>query len=81
MCSVYVHKSHNVSILLYHFVFPAKYRRAVLDVRVDEQVRDTCLEIEKRNEVKFLEIGSDSDHIHLGWFSQSRRTALLSWLG
>ena len=62
--SVYVHKSHNVSILLYHFVFPAKYRRAVLDVRVDEQVRDTCLEIEKRNEVKFLEIGSDSDHIH-----------------
>ena len=62
--SVYVHKSHNVSILLYHFVFPAKYRCAVLDVRVDEQVRDTCLEIEKRYEVKFLEIGSDSDHIH-----------------
>ena len=59
-----MHKSHNVSILLYHFVFPAKYRRAVLDVRVDEQVRDTCLEIEKRYEVKFLEIGSDSDHIH-----------------
>ena len=50
--SVYVYKSHNVSILLYHFVFPAKYRRAVLDVRVDEQVRDTCLEIEKRHEVK-----------------------------
>ena len=28
--SVYIHKSHNVSILLYHLVFPAKYRRAVL---------------------------------------------------
>ena len=62
--SVYVHKSHDVSVLLYHLVFPAKYRRAVLDDRVDEQIRDTCLEIEKRYELKFLEIGSDSDHIH-----------------
>ena len=78
--SVYVHKSHNVSILLYHFVFPAKYRRAVLDVRVDEQVRDTCLEIEKRNEVNFLRLGAIAT-ISTFWFSQSRRTALLSWLG
>ena len=60
--SIYVHDSHNVSVLLYHLVFPAKYRRAVLDSRVDVQVRDTCLEIEKRYELKFLEIGSDSDH-------------------
>ena len=62
--SIYVHKSHNVSVLLYHLVFPAKYRRVVLDSRVDVQVRDTCLEIEKRYEVKFLEIGSDSGHVH-----------------
>ena len=46
--SVYVHKSHNVSILLYHFVFPAKYRRAVLDVRMHNHpigldVRDQAL--------------------------------------
>ncbi|RFP58206.1 MAG: IS200/IS605 family transposase, partial [Limnothrix sp. CACIAM 69d] len=25
--SEYIHKSHNVTILLYHLVFPAKYRR------------------------------------------------------
>ncbi|MEE9272118.1 MAG: IS200/IS605 family transposase, partial [Robiginitomaculum sp.] len=25
--SEYIHKRHNVTILLYHFVFPAKYRR------------------------------------------------------
>ncbi|MBI4849892.1 MAG: IS200/IS605 family transposase, partial [Nitrospirae bacterium] len=25
--SIYIHKSHNVSVLLYHFVFPTKYRR------------------------------------------------------
>ena len=66
--SIYVHKSHNVSVLLYHLVFPAKYRRAVLDSRVDVQVRDTFVEIEKRYEVKFLEIGSDSGHIHF-WFN------------
>ncbi|MEE9273365.1 MAG: IS200/IS605 family transposase, partial [Robiginitomaculum sp.] len=29
--SEYIHKRHNVTILLYHFVFPAKYRRAVFD--------------------------------------------------
>ncbi|HEY4501448.1 MAG TPA: IS200/IS605 family transposase, partial [Candidatus Paceibacterota bacterium] len=27
--SIYLHKSHNVSVLLYHLVFPAKYRRVV----------------------------------------------------
>jgi REP element-mobilizing transposase RayT len=45
-------------------VFPAKYRRAVFDVGVDEVVRDVCLEIEKRYQVKFLEIGTDKDHVH-----------------
>ncbi len=62
--SEYIHKSHNVSVLLYHLVFPAKYRRAVIDKGVDLVVRDVCLEIEKRYEVKFLEIGIDRDHVH-----------------
>ncbi|MGD0918395.1 MAG: IS200/IS605 family transposase, partial [Thermodesulfobacteriota bacterium] len=26
--SEYVYKSHNVTVLIYHLVFPAKYRRA-----------------------------------------------------
>jgi putative transposase len=34
--SEYIHKSHNMTVLLYHLVFPAKYRRAVFDNRVDE---------------------------------------------
>jgi len=25
--SEYIHKSHNVTVLLYHLVFPAKYQR------------------------------------------------------
>jgi putative transposase len=61
--SEYIHKSHNVSVLLYHLVFPAKYRRAVFDEQVDEVLREVCLEIEKRYEVKFIEIGVDKDHV------------------
>ena len=62
--SEYIHKSHNVTVLLYHLVFPAKYRRAVFDKSVDEALKEVCLEIEKRYEVKFLEIGTDKDHVH-----------------
>ena len=62
--SEYIHKSHNVNVLLYHLVFPAKYRRAVFDESVDEVLREVCLEIEKRYEVKFIEIGVDKDHVH-----------------
>ncbi len=45
-------------------MFPAKYRRAVVDAAVDEVLRDICLDIEKRYEIKFLEIGTDRDHVH-----------------
>ena len=62
--SRYLHKSHNVSVLLYHFVCPSKYRRVVFSSAVDETLRTICLEIEKRYEVKFLEIGIDKNHVH-----------------
>ncbi|WP_257326203.1 IS200/IS605 family transposase [Pseudoalteromonas rhizosphaerae] len=62
--SEFIHKGHNVTVLLYHLVFPAKYRRAVLDVGVDRAITEICVEIEKRYEIKFLEIGTDEDHIH-----------------
>lgn len=62
--STYIHKSHNVTVLLYHLVFPAKYRRAVFDDKVDHKLQEVCLEIEKRYEIKFLEIGIDTDHVH-----------------
>ena len=62
--SEYIHKSHNVTVLLYHLVFPAKYRRAVIDDQVDGVLKDVCLGIEKRYQVKFLEIGTDKDHVH-----------------
>ena len=63
--SEFIHKSHNVAVLLYHLVFPAKYRRAVFDEGVDRALSDVFLEIGKRYEIEFLEIGSDEDYIHL----------------
>ena len=62
--SIYIHKSHNVTVLLYHLVFPTKYRRLVIDDTVDKRIRDTCLEIAKRYEIHFVEIGTDKDHVH-----------------
>ena len=62
--SEYVHKSHNVTVLMYHLVFPAKYRRAIFDEKVDTELRNVCLEIEQRFEIKFLEIGTDGDQVH-----------------
>jgi putative transposase len=51
-------------VLIYHLVFPAKYRRAVFDDHVDDVIKEVCLEIEKRYQVKFLEIGTDKDNVH-----------------
>ena len=63
--SEYLYLSHNVSILVYHIVCPAKYRRVVFDKSVDEHLRLICLEIEKRYDyIVFLEIGTDKDHVH-----------------
>lgn len=49
---------------MYHIVCVAKYRRVVFSSAVDEQLKETCLEITKRYEVTFLEIGADQDHVH-----------------
>jgi REP element-mobilizing transposase RayT len=62
--SEYIHRSHNVSILIYHFVCSTKYRRVVIDEEVDKKLKEICLEIEKRYEINLLEIGADKDHVH-----------------
>jgi REP element-mobilizing transposase RayT len=62
--SEYLHKRHNVSVLIYHFVCPAKYRRVVMDEDVDYVLKEVCQEIEKRYDIRFLEIGTDKDHVH-----------------
>jgi REP element-mobilizing transposase RayT len=62
--SEYIHKSHNVTVLLYHLVLPAKYRRVVFSENMDIALKDICLEIAKRYQIHFLEIGTDKDHVH-----------------
>ena len=59
-----IRKSHNVTILLYHIVCPAKYRRVGITDEVDRVLKDVCLEIAKRYEIVFIEIGTDQDHVH-----------------
>ena len=62
--SKYFHKRHNVTVLIYHLVCPAKYRRVIFSKEVDASLKEVCLEIEKRYELIFLEIGVDRDHAH-----------------
>ena len=62
--SNHIHKSHNKSLLLYHFVCPIKYRRKVLSDEVSTTFREICLGIEERYEIHFVEIGIDGDHVH-----------------
>ena len=62
--SDYIHKSHNISVLLYHYVCPAKYRRVIFDDSVDKVLIQTCEEISKRFEINIVEIGTDGDHVH-----------------
>ena len=59
--SNYIYKAHNVSILLYHYVCPAKYGRVIFDDSVDRVLIQTCKEISNRYEIN---IGSDGDHVH-----------------
>jgi len=63
--SQYIHKSHIVSVLLYHFMFLAKYRKAVFSKALDCKLKEISLKISKRYEIHFLEIGKDKDYVHL----------------
>jgi REP element-mobilizing transposase RayT len=62
--SEFIHKRHNASVLLYHIVCPAKYRKAIFTAEVDEKLKEICAEIAVRYEIEFLGIGTDSDHVH-----------------
>ena len=60
----YIRKSHNVSMLLYHLVCPAKYRKVIFDKEIDASLVEICSEISIRYEIEFIEIGTDLDHVH-----------------
>jgi REP element-mobilizing transposase RayT len=60
----HIRKRHNVSLIIYHIVCPAKYRREIFSEGVSTTLRKTCLELGTRYEIEFLEIGIDKDHVH-----------------
>ena len=62
--SEHVIKSHNKTVLLYHVVCPSKYRRKVFSEEVEKTLKEVCLGIGERYEIKFVEIGVDEDHVH-----------------
>ena len=53
-----------MSLLMYHMVCVAKYRRLVISEEVDATLREVCVWLSQRYEIRFLEIGADGDHVH-----------------
>jgi REP element-mobilizing transposase RayT len=60
----HIYKRHNKTLLLYHIVFPVKYRKKIIGEPISLFIKDICLEIGERYEIVFIEIGADEDHIH-----------------
>ena len=64
MSEEHIYISHNKTLLLYHLVFPAKYRRKVFTEEVSERLKEICKGIEENYEIRFVEIGMEEDHVH-----------------
>ena len=60
----HITRRHNKTLLLYHLVCPAKYRRDIFSEEVEKTLKETCLDISRRYELSYVEIGSDEDHVH-----------------
>src|ERR1035437_7115688 len=62
--SEHILKRHNKTLLLYHVVCPAKYRRKVFTEEVENTLKEVCMGIGERHEMHFVEIGADEDRVH-----------------
>ena len=49
---------------MYHIVCVVKYRRLVISEEIDDVLREVCVGISQRYEIRFLEIGADGEHMH-----------------
>jgi len=65
MADEHIYKARNKTLLLYHLVFPIKYRCSVISREVGESLKETCVEISKRYEIHFVEIGYEENHVHM----------------
>ena len=62
--SEHIKKEHNKTLLLFHLVCPARYRRDVFSQEVNTTLKNICLEIEQCHEIYYVEIGTDINHVH-----------------
>lgn len=60
----HIYKRQNKTLLLYHLVFPVKYRKKVISGPISVYIKEVCKEISERYEIQFVEIGTDEDHVH-----------------
>ena len=60
----HIHKRYSKTLLLYHLVFPVKYRKKILGDSISLFIKEICIEIGERYEIQFVEIGTDEDHVH-----------------
>jgi putative transposase len=60
----HIHKRHNKTLLMYHLVFPVKYRKRIIEDSISSFLKEICIEIGERYEIQFIEIGTDEDHVH-----------------
>ena len=60
----HIHKKHNVNLLVYHLVCPAKYRREIFTKDISNTLKNICMELSLRYEIEFIEIGTDINHVH-----------------
>ncbi len=65
-------------MLLFHLVFPVKYRRIDINGNISDYIKEVCLEIGERYEIQFVEIGTDEDHVHFLVHSNDTVTALIN---
>ncbi len=60
----HIRKRHNKSLLIYHVVCPVKFRRDIFNDASSATLKHVCVELGQRYELRFLEIGIDSNHVH-----------------
>ena len=56
---------HNISECYYHIQLTIKYRKALLNQRVQQVIVDTLKEFKERYDIEVTTVGFDRNHIHI----------------
>ena len=56
---------HNISECYYHIQITVKYRKALIDKRVEKVILETLKGINERYGIEIRDVGFDRDHMHL----------------